>query len=215
MRHRPAAGLLLGGIGSVQFGSAFADTCSTRPARAASSCCGSLLSALILLAVARPSLRGRTRADLLRRAGLRARPRRDELEFYEALDRLPLGVAVTIEFTGPLVGRGRRIAAAARCASGSCSPPAGVVLLALRGEHHGMTRLGVVLALIAAACWAAYILLSKRVGSIVRRSWTGWRSRSASARCSTVPAGIVEGGAALLSAGRASAAASPSRCCPR
>jgi inner membrane transporter RhtA len=85
------------------------------------------------------------------------------LSFYAAIDRLPLGTAVTIEFIGPLgvalaASRQRRdllwVALAAT----------GVVLLT-GGIEGGSEAVGIALALLAAACWAAYIVLNARIGS--------------------------------------------------
>ncbi len=80
--------------------------------------------------------------------------------FYEAIARIPLGTAVAIEFCGPVAvaafgSRTLRDSAALLLAA------AGVVLIAdvtLAGSPTGF-----VLALVAAAFWAAYILLGKRV----------------------------------------------------
>src|SRR5206468_7200824 len=83
--------------------------------------------------------------------------------FYEALDRLPLGVAVTIEFTGPLavaIAGSRRLLDLVWVGLAG----GGVALLALRGDRHGITAVGVLLALAAGSCWAGCILLSTRVG---------------------------------------------------
>lgn len=82
--------------------------------------------------------------------------------FYQALDRLPQGAAVTIEFTGPLalslcLSRRRRDLVWVVLAA------AGVLALG-RGGLHRLDGVGVLFALAAAACWAAYILLSRRVG---------------------------------------------------
>ena len=83
--------------------------------------------------------------------------------FYEAIDRIPLAVAVTIEFAGPLlvavIGSRRPldgvwIALAA----------AGIVVLVDPGGGS-MDAAGVGFALAAAACWMAYIYLSKRTGA--------------------------------------------------
>jgi inner membrane transporter RhtA len=82
--------------------------------------------------------------------------------FYAALDRLPLGVAVTVEFIGPLgvaVFGSRRLLDLlwAVLASG------GIVLLSpVSGVQ--IDPLGLALALVAGLCWAAYILISVRVG---------------------------------------------------
>jgi inner membrane transporter RhtA len=84
------------------------------------------------------------------------------LAFYLAIDRLPLGTAVAIEFTGPVAvaalgSRTRRDLLALALAV------AGVLLLA--DVHLSGEPLGVVLALLAGALWAAYIVLGHRVAS--------------------------------------------------
>lgn len=120
-------------------------------------------SAIILLAIARPRLRGHGRRDwgavvvfglvLAVMNGL----------FYLALDRLPLGVAVTIEVLGPLT---LSIIASRRASAWLWAGLALVGVVALGGG--GWDRLdawGVVFALGAAAAWALYILSSARVGA--------------------------------------------------
>jgi inner membrane transporter RhtA len=190
--------LVLGGIGSVQFGSAFADTLFDEAGPGGVVLLRLLLSAVILLAIARPSLRGRSRADLgaavafgLVLAGM-------NWSFYEALNRLPLGAAVTIEFTGPLVVA---VAGSRRLLDGVWVLLAGggVLLLALRGGQHGIHLLGVLLALVAATCWACYILLSQRVGRVFARL-DGLAIALGVGTLLVVPAGIVQGGAALVHA---------------
>ncbi len=93
---------------------------------------------------------------------------------YQSMARIPLGIAVTVEFLGPLavaVASSRRLADLAWVALAG----AGVALLSngwasLSPAHGGGTRgagtvvAGVVFALVAAACWAAYILLSRATG---------------------------------------------------
>jgi inner membrane transporter RhtA len=116
--------------------------------------------------------------------------------FYEALNRLPLGVAVTIEFTGPLVvavAGSRRFLDVIWVALAA----GGVVLLALRGGHHGVHTAGVVLALVAAACWASYILLSQRVGATFAQL-DGLAIALGVGTFLVLPVGIVQGGSALL-----------------
>lgn len=196
MRPAPPELLVLGGIASVQFGSAFADKLFAQAGPGGVVLLRLALSAAILLAAARPSLRGHSRPDLgavvafgLVLAGM-------NWSFYEALDRLPLGVAVTIEFTGPLAvavaGSRRLLDAVWVLLAGG-----GVVLLALRGSHHGVHALGVGLALVAAACWAAYILLSKRVGAAFAQL-DGLALALAVGTLAIIPAGVVEGGTAVL-----------------
>jgi len=120
--------------------------------------------ACILLAIARP---GRPRFDArqwrgvvlfgLIIAGM-------NLCFYQAIARIPLGIAVTIEFIGPLAvaiagsRKGLDFAWVAMAA-------AGVAMLTFSGGN--VTPLGVLFALGAAAGWASYIVLSQRVGRLV------------------------------------------------
>ncbi len=85
--------------------------------------------------------------------------------FYVAIDHLPLGTAVALEFTGPvavaaITGRGWRDRVAIAVAA------AGVVLLAgvtLEGTPDAVV--GLVAVGVAATCWAGYILLGRRVAT--------------------------------------------------
>jgi inner membrane transporter RhtA len=90
------------------------------------------------------------------------------LAFYLAIDRIPLGVAVTVEFLGPLAVA---IFGARRLVDRLWAVPAGlgVALLGLRPAD--LDIVGLLLALVAGGFWAAYILLSARVGR--RISGTG------------------------------------------
>jgi inner membrane transporter RhtA len=86
------------------------------------------------------------------------------LAFYEALERIPLGIAVTIEFCGPL---GVAVAGSRRAMDGVWVVLAacGILLLAPWGGIH-LDAWGVFFALVAATCWATYIYLSARVGRV-------------------------------------------------
>lgn len=200
MRQRlnslPPQVLLLAGIASVQFGAAVANKLFDRAGPAGVVFLRLALGALLLVAVARPSLRGRTRSDWTAVVAYGLILGTMNWAFYEALDRLPIGVAVTIEFTGPLavaVAGSRRLLDLMWVALAG----GGVVLLALRGDRHGITALGVVLALCAGACWAAYIPVSKRVG----RSFSALDGLSIGmcvGTCVALPAGLAQGGSELL-----------------
>jgi inner membrane transporter RhtA len=196
VRPLPPEFLVLGGIGSVQFGAAFADTLFDDAGPGGVVLLRLLLSAIILLAIARPSFRGRTRADLLAAIAFGVILGAMNWSFYEALNRLPLGVAVTIEFTGPLVvavaGSRRLLDVVWVVLAGG-----GVALLALRGGHAGVHALGVLLALVAAACWACYILLSQRVGAAFAQL-DGLAIALGVGTLLVLPTGIVEGGDALV-----------------
>jgi inner membrane transporter RhtA len=85
---------------------------------------------------------------------------------YLAIDRIPLGVAVTLEFVGPLgvaVAGSRRILDMLWVVLAA----AGILLLAPLGAFGGMDLdpVGVAFALLAGCLWASYILLSARTGS--------------------------------------------------
>ena len=116
--------------------------------------------------------------------------------FYAALERLPLGITVTLEFVGPLgvalFGSRRR-----RDLIWALLAGAGIVLLSGGTEGQGVDALGVALALIAGAFWAAYILQSARVGALE----PGVRGATMAALISTLmiaPFGIAQGGSELL-----------------
>jgi inner membrane transporter RhtA len=187
--------MLLGGIASVQFGAAFANKLFAQAGPGGVVLLRLALSALILTAVVRPSLRNRTRSDLHAVLGYGLILGLMNWSFYEALDRLPIGVAVTIEFVGPL---GVAIAGSRRALDAVWVVLAGggVVLLALRGDRHDIDTFGVVLALFAGMCWGAYILLSKRVGSTFAQL-DGLAIALCIGTLVTVPVGIIEGGSAL------------------
>jgi inner membrane transporter RhtA len=84
--------------------------------------------------------------------------------FMAAVDRLPLGTASALEFLGPLGVAALRGRGASRLWPALAG--AGVLLLT-EPWHGGADPVGVAYALAAAACWAAYILLTQRVGDTV------------------------------------------------
>jgi inner membrane transporter RhtA len=196
VRPAPPEVLVLGGIASVQFGAALADKLFAQAGPGGVVFLRLLLSAVILVAYARPTVRGRPRADTAAVVGFGLVLGAMNWSFYEALDRLPLGVAVTIEFTGPLVvaiiGSRRLLDLVWVALAGG-----GVALLASRGSSEGVHPLGVLLALVAAVCWALYILLSQRVGRAFARL-DGLAVALAIGTLVVTPAGIVQGGDALL-----------------
>src|SRR5688572_152392 len=124
-------------------------------------------STVVLVAIARPRLTGRSRADWLVVLGFGAALLTMNWAIYQSFARMPLGLAVTIEFLGPLtialIGSRRRldllwVALAAL----------GVALLGF--DTTGVTLSGVAFALLAGACWGAYIPLSAATG----RRWPGF-----------------------------------------
>lgn len=196
MRTPPPQLLLLGSIASVQFGAAFASRLFAQAGPAGVVLMRLAISGAVLLAITRPTLRGRSRDDVRAAIAFGLVLAAMNWSFYEALDRLPLGPAVTIEFTGPLalavIGSRRWLDWLWVVLAGG-----GVAVLALRGSHGGIDALGVMFALVAAACWAGYILLSKRVGSAFAHL-DGLAIALGVGTLFVAPAGIAVGGAALL-----------------
>ena len=127
-----------------------------------------VFAALILLAVARPALGGHPRSAWGSAVGFGLVLAAMNVCFYLALDRIPLGPAVTLEILGPLA---LSVIAGRRWTSALWAGVALVGVLLLGGVllHSGPTAaldpLGVVLALAAGALWIGYILLSARTGT--------------------------------------------------
>jgi inner membrane transporter RhtA len=194
-RQPPPQLLLLGSIASVQFGSAFAAKLFDKAGPGGVVFLRIALSAVVLLAVTRPTLRGRSRADLRAAVAFGLVLGGMNWSFYEALDRLPLGPAVTIEFVGPLAvaiaGSRRALDLLWVALAGG-----GVALLAARGASNDITTAGILLALVAATCWAAYILLSKRVGAAFA-ALDGLALALGVSTLLVVTPGVVQGGSAL------------------
>jgi inner membrane transporter RhtA len=158
--------LVLAAVVSVQFGGALAATLVPEIGAAGSVTLRLLFAALVLGAVARPRLRGHNRSAWLTVVLFGLALGLMNLAFYASLARLPIGVAVTIEFLGPLtlatVLSRRLVDVLAVVAAG-----AGVVLIsqALSVPLADLDWLGLGLAATAGACWAAYIILSRRTGA--------------------------------------------------
>ncbi|GIH99902.1 EamA family transporter [Planobispora takensis] len=192
----PPSGLVLLAILSVQIGAGFAKDLFAQLPPSAVVFLRIALSALILGVVARPRLKGLTWSDLGIGVAFGATLGLMNLSFYEALARLPMGIAVAIEFLGPL---GVAVAASRRrldllwvVLAGS-----GIALLAPWGQASGLSWLGIGFALVAGACWAGYILLSAAVGQ--RFPGTGGVSFAMIVACLLIaPVGIGSGGADLL-----------------
>jgi inner membrane transporter RhtA len=157
------AALVLGGAISIQSGAAIAVGVFHPIGAASASGFRFALGAVVLVVAVRPRLKGRTRESWLGIVAFGLAAACMNLCFFQALARLPLGTAVSIEFLGPFVlavvaGSGRRHAL---YALGGLT---GVVLLARPGG--GVTLVGALFAAGAAVGWASYTLASKRLGSV-------------------------------------------------
>ncbi len=194
-RRVPAPALVLGAASSVQFGAALAATLFDELGPAGTSTLRVGLAAAFLLAAWRPPIRGVGAADLRLAAALGIALGIMNFTFYEALDRLPLGVAVTIEFAGPL-GVAVALSNRRRDLLWALLAALGIVLLARPGGGT-IDGAGLALVLCAAAAWAAYILLTARAG----QRFTGGRGLAlAMAVAALVPLGpgVAEAGGRLL-----------------
>jgi inner membrane transporter RhtA len=160
----PPVALVLTGVTSIQFGAALAATLFDEAGPAGTSVLRLGFAALVLLAVWRPWRRRHDPRALRLVAIFGLTLGAMNLTFYEALDRIPLGVAVTIEFLGPitvatLLSRRRLDLVWVALAT------AGILLLAAPWqEGGGLDTTGVVFALIAAGFWGLYIVLAQRAG---------------------------------------------------
>lgn len=157
-----AALLVLVGVITVQFGAGLAVLIfpALGPMGIVSLRIG--FSAILILIIARPSLKGRSRSDWLTVIGYGLIMTLMNTAFYYSLERIPLGVAVTIEVLGPLtvsVVMGKR----ALNWLWAVLAFAGVVLLCGLGFGR-LDPVGVVLAAIAGTCWALYILAAASTG---------------------------------------------------
>jgi inner membrane transporter RhtA len=151
--------------------------------------------AIILLLFWRPRLRSYTRSEamLVGLFGLTIAVM--NASFYAAIARIPLGIAVTLEFIGPLgvaVAASRRV----RDLLWVVLAAAGILLLAPI-ENTAIDPIGVGFALLAAGGWAAYILLMIRVGRVLPGGGGLAVSMSVAALV-IAPLGIVSGGSTLL-----------------
>lgn len=191
----PSAGLVVGAIASVQFGSAIAATLFAKVGPAGSVLLRLATATIVLMAVSRPRVRGHSRRELALAALFGLVLAAMNLSFYEAIHRIPLGIAVAIEFVGPL---GVAIAGSRRKVDFLWVALAAVGILALtNGNGHGINALGVVLALTAACLWATYILVNARVGQAFPGG-TGLALAMCVASVLMLPAGIAAGGSHLL-----------------
>ncbi len=194
----PPALLVLAAVASVQFGGALAKTLFDDIGPGGTVFLRVLFAAIVLTALWRPAVAGRSAADwrLLLSYGVALVAM--NLSFYEALERIPLGIAVTFEFVGPLgvaVFGSRRALDLVWVALAAT----GIVLLSDFGNAD-FDGLGVALALVAGCFWAAYILLAARVG----RAYPGGQGLALAMGAGALmlaPVGAADGGGDLLGLG--------------
>ncbi|HNK35758.1 MAG TPA: hypothetical protein PK038_09315, partial [Solirubrobacterales bacterium] len=143
----PAVAMVLGSISSIQVGAALATGLFDEVGAMGVTLLRTLISAVLLVLIWRPSFRldrGRTRIALLFGFVLAAM----NLSFYEAIDRIPLGIAVTFEFIGPL-GVALITSHRRRDLIWVAMAAAGILLLSGGIGEEGIELFGVVLAVVA------------------------------------------------------------------
>ena len=192
----PPTLLVLASIASVQFGAAFAKTLFDELGAGGTVFLRTLVAAIVLALIWRPRVTGHDRRDLGLALVFGLVLAAMNFCFYSSIERIPLGIAVTFEFVGPL----------GVAVFGSRRPldllwvvlaATGILLLSDLGSGGGLDRLGVALALFAGVLWAAYILLSARMG----RAFPGGAGLALAMVVATVPlapVGIADGGSQLL-----------------
>ncbi|MFI1868795.1 EamA family transporter [Streptomyces jumonjinensis] len=187
-------GLVVAGALSVQFGAAVAVLLMPRAGAFGVVTLRLVLAAAVLLIVCRPRLRGHSRADWGTVVAFGAAMGGMNILFYQAVDRIPLGAAVTLEVLGPLalsVIVSRRLVNLvwAGLALG------GVVLLSGGGLDR-LDPVGAAYALAAGAMWAAYIVFSARTGRRFPQA-DGLALAMAVAALISLPLGLAESGSKL------------------
>src|SRR5947209_6258868 len=195
LARAPSGGLVIGAIASVQVGGALAVHLFAWVGPTGAVLLRLAFGAVVLLVVFPPRTWRWSRRQLslavtfgLVLAGM-------NLSFYSAIHRIPLGIAVSLEFVGPL---GVAVAGSRRPVDLVWVALAAAGILALTAPGSGaIDGLGVALALFAGGLWGAYILISARVGRAFERG-AGLTLAVCVAALVTLPIGIVTAGSHLL-----------------
>jgi inner membrane transporter RhtA len=188
--------LVVVAIATLQVGAAFAVTLFDELGPAGASLLRLGIAAVVLWAWWRPRLRGHPREDLGLAVAFGLALGTMNWAIYEAMDRIPLGVAVTIEFAGPL---GVAVALSRRALDllWVALAAAGILLLTNPFGASDLDPAGIGLALLAAAAWGAYIPISARTGQVFPGG-AGLAIAMVVGALLVAPAGIASGGSRLL-----------------
>lgn len=204
LRHPPALALVGAGAISVQFGAAVATKLFSRVGPAGAVTLRLVVAALVLLGFQRMSRWWRSeeptrlaRGDIGVAIAFGLVLGAMNLTFYEAIDRIPLGVAVTLEFSGPLA---LALVSSRRWRDGIWAAAAGTgVALLATGLGRHLDVAGVGFALLAGLFWIGYILLSKETGRRFE-SLHGLTWAMTAGGLAVLPFGLLQGGSALFRA---------------
>jgi inner membrane transporter RhtA len=187
--------LVVAGVASAQFGAGYAVTLFDELGPGGAVFLRQGIAAVVLVIIWRPRLTGHAPTDLRLAAAFGISLGVMNWAIYAAMDRIPLGIAVTIEFAGPL----------AVAVIGSRRPldllwvalAAGGILLLADPGGGSLDGTGVAFALLAATMWAFYILLSARVGRVFPGGG-GLALAMVVAAMLTAPSAIAQAGSELL-----------------
>lgn len=187
---------LLGGMLSLAVGTSFAKSLFPVIGAEGTSAYRVGVAAIVLVALWRPWRFPLTRADLKAIALYGLVTGAMNLCFYMSLRTIPLGIALAIEFAGPLtlaLLHSRRLIHFAWI---GCAVAGLVMLLPLRGGMNALDPVGVALAAAAGVCWALYIVFGKRLSHI--HAGQSVALGMSVAAMVVVPFGVAHAGAALL-----------------
>nr|WP_245600695.1 EamA family transporter [Streptomyces sulphureus] len=190
-----ALGMVIGSAMSLQFGSAVAALLFPRAGALGVVAMRLVFSAVLMLLVCRPRLRGHDRGDWTAVLGLGVALGTMNSLFYQAVERIPLGAVVTLELLGPLV---LSVVASRRLVSlvWALLALGGVYLLG-SSSFGELNLAGAGFALAAGAMWTAYILFNARAGARFERA-DGLALGLGVAAVVSAPAGIVSAQGTLL-----------------
>jgi inner membrane transporter RhtA len=158
----PPWGLAVAAMLSVQLGSALSVNLISTVGPAGTAWLRLSMGALVFLILARPPLRAVRPHDVPALLGLGITTGLETIAFLAAIERIPLGTAVAIEFLGPLAVAAVR-SHSARALTWPAVALLGVVLLTEPWQGD-INSSGIAFAGLAAIGWAAYILLTQRIG---------------------------------------------------
>src|SRR5579859_3958982 len=154
--------LMTGSAASVQFGAATAALAFPVLGPVGVVAIRQWVAGIVLLSAVRPKLGSFTRAQWRLILALALIFAIMNLSLYLAIDRIGLGLAVTLEFLGPL---SVALLASRRALDLGCALVAGAAAVVLARPQPSTDYAGIALALLAAACWAGYILVNRVVGA--------------------------------------------------
>ncbi len=193
----PPVALVLVGATSIQFGAGIAVTLFDDLGPAGTSIMRLGFAAIVLLAFWRPRLSAHPGAHVRLAVVFGLVLGGMNLCFYEAIDRVPLGAAVTIEFIGP-IGLATLLSRRTSDFAWVALAAAGILLLAQPwSSAGGLDGTGLVFVFVAAVLWALYILLAQRTGQVFSGGEGLAIAMVPAALVPLVP-GIVQAGSALL-----------------